>query len=255
MDIASWDSDKNLICPRCNVVEETFHHIFQCKSSHASTSHKKALIALKEGLRRIHTAPIIQRTIVKCIDRHRKGYANLRFTDIIVDDDTKDLARTVFRNQDKLGTTAILQGYLSTDWSILQNVHDGCKDITDANVNWASRVIKLIWKYSVTLWKDRCEEIHGKQGNKTNSLKQKELLTSLQSELDRTKYFGDFEIRQLCRNIQKSMNNSQTNSLQLWLDTIRAVKESKIMLRRENQIRNMRSQSITRFLLRPAQAP
>ena len=67
----------------------------------------------------------------------------------------------------------------------------------------------------------------------------------LDLELERTKYFGDFEARQLRANIKRSMNNAQTISLQLWLDTIRNIKESEIILRRENQIRSTRMQSIT----------
>ena len=200
-------------------------------------------------------APIIQRALVQCIERHRKGYDNLMFKDIIVDDDTKVLARQVFRNQDKLGNTSILQGYISKDWSIVQNVYNGSKDITDVDVDWASKIIKHIWKYSLTLWKERCQEIHGTDGNKTKSLKRKELITLLQSELERTRFYGDFEIWQLRVNIKKSLHNAQVTSLQQFLDTIRAVKESEIMLRRENQIRSTRSQLITRILLRPAQAP
>ena len=89
---------------------------------------------------------------------------------------------------------------------------------------------------------------------KTKSIKRRELLTSLQNELERFKFFGDYEIRQIRRNIKRSMNNGQTDSLQLWLDTIRTVKESEIMLRRETQIHRTRMQSITTYLLRPAHA-
>ena len=96
--------------------------------------------------------------------------------------------------------------------------------------------------------------IHGVNEGKTKSIKRRELLTSLQNELERFKFFGDYEIRQIRRNIKRSMNNGQTDSLQLWLDTIRTVKESEIMLRRETQIHRTRMQSITTYLLRPAHA-
>ena len=54
--------------------------------------------------------------------------------------------------------------------------------------------------------------------------------------------------------LKRSMNNAQTDSLQLWLDMIRTVKESEIMLRRENQTNRTCMQSITTFLLRPEHA-
>ena len=68
--------------------------IFQLsKSKQADATHKQALKKLKDRMRKSQTAPIIQRTIVQCIERHRKGYENLSFKDIIVDDDTKILAQ------------------------------------------------------------------------------------------------------------------------------------------------------------------
>ena len=171
-----------------------------------------------------------------------------------MDDDTKLLAQKVFHNQDRLGNTALLQGFLTLDWSLLQNTYDGFKDVMDPRIDWATKVVKHIWMYSTTMWKLRCEDLHGISGTKKESAKQKDLLNLLEIELERTRYFGDFEARQLRANIQRSMNNAQTVSLQLWLDTIRNIKESEIMLRRENQIRSTRMQSITRFLTRTADA-
>ena len=101
MDIARWDCDKNPIC----------------RSAHATRSHKKAVAKLKDGLHKAHTAPIIQRAILQCIDQQREGYENLTFTDLVVDDETKLLAKKVFRKQEQLGHKAFLQGYISRDWS------------------------------------------------------------------------------------------------------------------------------------------
>lgn len=74
MTIARCDCEKDPICKRCNSYEETFSHIFQCKSRHADTSHKKASKKLRDTLRRAKTAPIIQRTVMQCVEKHRKGY-------------------------------------------------------------------------------------------------------------------------------------------------------------------------------------
>ena len=63
MTVASWDSNKDLFCQRCTTIEETFHHVFQCKSQHATKIHTEAAKKLKDALRRSHTAPIIQRAL------------------------------------------------------------------------------------------------------------------------------------------------------------------------------------------------
>ena len=82
----------------------------------------------------------------------------------------------------------------------------------------------------------------------------RELTRLLQIELDRTAKFGEFETRQLRKNIKKTIGNAQTEALSTWLTMIREVKESNILLRRENRIRETRMQSITRFLNRATDA-
>ena len=119
-------------------------------------------------------------------ERQRKGYENLTFADLVVDDETKLLTKKVFRKQEQLGQTAFLQGYISGDWSLLQNAYDGAKDVSVDRIDWTSKIIKHIWIYSTTLWKDRCDEIHGVNEGKTKSIKRKELLTSIKNELERT---------------------------------------------------------------------
>ena len=115
------------------------------------------------------------------------------------------------------------------------------------------KVIRAIWKYSTQMWKARCNKIHN-AGPDKQSVSRKETINLIQQELERTKYFGDFEIRQLQSNIKKSMGNSPTTALQTWLQMIRAVKESKLMLEKDTLITKTRMQSIKRFLCRPDHA-
>lgn len=101
------------------VLEGSVHHAFQCKSTQATKTHKKVVKTSKEGPRKAQTAPIIQRVIIQCIEKHRKGYKNLTFKDSIVPNEEKELAAKVFHKQDRLGVTALLQGYVSKDWAII----------------------------------------------------------------------------------------------------------------------------------------
>ena len=254
MTAAKWDSNKSPICPRRNAIEETFYHVFQCKSKHADLTHREATKKLKEGLRKAKTTSIIQRTIVQNKVKHRKGHDTLMFTDIIVSSDQKKLAVKVFQNQEKLGPTALVQGYLSKDWAVLQNVYDGEKDITDVQTDWMTRITKHIWAYSISMWKACREQVHGPGENKTGSKRRKELIKLIDEELERTRYFGDFEIRQLRRNMTKSKGNANTAVLETWLGMIRNMKESVVMLKRETRLTKTRMQSITRFLCRRAPA-
>ena len=255
MKIASWDAMKDPLCQRCTTIEETTSHIFQCKSIHATNTHKNAMKKLKCALRRAQTAPIIQRAIVQCVEKNRKGYEDLLFRDIIVPENQKELATKVFRNQERLGSMALLQGFLSTDWSVMQNVYNGTKDILDYQTDWMAKVIRALWTYSLTMWKDRCSYIHGPDTHVKGSKRRRELLNLIEKELDRTKLFGDHEICQLRKkNNMKGTSTATTSALEIWLGMIRDVKESSIMRKRETRITTTRMQSITRFLCRPAPA-
>lgn len=131
MDIAKWDREKDPMCQRCTTHEETFQHIFQCRSKHADNSHTAALKKFRDSLRQPQTAPLIQRAFLQCIESHRKGYSNLPVQDVIVSDDNKLLTRQVFQQQERLGLAVFMQGLLSQDWVLLQIVYNQSKDVLD----------------------------------------------------------------------------------------------------------------------------
>ena len=84
MNIAKFDPNKDPLCARCTTMEEMFKYIFACKSSHAIQTHQKAMTIFKADLRKCDTAPIVQRAMIQCIEKHRRGYENLAFKDLII---------------------------------------------------------------------------------------------------------------------------------------------------------------------------
>ena len=123
MNIAKFDRNKDPLCARCTTMEETFEHIFACKSSHAKQTHQKAITIFKTDLRKCDTAPIAQRAMIQCIKKHRRWYENLTFKDLIISDNTKELARRIFKKQQDIGHLSYLQGYIITDWVLLQKIY------------------------------------------------------------------------------------------------------------------------------------
>ena len=109
MKLASWDSNKDPLCQCCTTIEKTFHHIFQCKSHQATKTHAEAIKKLKEALRCSCTAPITQRAIVQCLLKHRKGYEDMAFNDVVVPKDQKVLTLKVLNKLTSLGYSAFLQ--------------------------------------------------------------------------------------------------------------------------------------------------
>ena len=147
--------------------------------------------------------------MIQCVEKHRRGYENLAFNDLIISDDTKELARRIFKKQQDIGHLSYLQGYIITDWVLLQNIYLKCNDEWDNKIDWMVKVIRAIWKYSTQMRKARWDKIHNANQDK-QSISRKKTINLIQQELERTRYFGDFEIRQLQSNIKKSMANSPT---------------------------------------------
>ena len=69
----------------------------------------------------------------------------------------------------------------------------------------------------------------------------------LRKELERTKENTDENVRKLSKNISRTMQNSTTQALVIWLETIRSVTENSVQSKRNEAIRNMRAQPITIF--------
>ena len=120
----------------------------------------------------------------------------------------------------------------------------------DDKTDWLVQVVKALRKYSTYMWKSRCDKIHQVDDKNSTSINRRDLMKSIRNELVRTRYFGDYEVRQLRRNIEKSINNSPVPALQTWLQMIRDVKRSKIMLKKDTLIKRTRMQSIKKFLTR-----
>ena len=68
---------------------------------------------------------------------------------------------------------------------------------------------------SLTMWRDRCNYIHGPTQSLKGSKRHQELLSLIDVELERTKLFGDFDIRKLRKNLMKSKGTANTAALEL----------------------------------------
>ena len=250
MSIAKFDPDKSPQCIRCDLQVETFLHIFQCSSIHAREVHTNALNTLKSSLRRNNTAPIITEAITQVIGYARKGYYDERLKQVMASDEMKTLARDTIKQQLDIGIKAFLQGYISRNWAVLQNIYLKYDDFNDDNVNWTRALVSSIWEYSTTIWSKRCEQVNGKLDSGIRLKNRREIIKTIEEHLKRTKYSPDYETQQLRRNIKTSMGNANITSLQIWLRMIRTVKETEIQDKNQERIRDLRAQSITRFLVR-----
>lgn len=165
-------------------------------------------------------------------------------------DEMKTLARDTIKQQLDIGIKAFLQGYISRNWAVLQNIYLKYDDFNDDNVNWTRALVSSIWEYSTTIWSKRCEQVNGKLDSEIRLKNRREIIKTIEEHPKRTKYSPDYETQQLRRNIKTSMDNANITSLLIWLRMIRTVKETEIQDKNQERIRDLRAQSITRFLVR-----
>ena len=161
-----------------------------------------------------------------------------------------ELVSTALEHQYKMGEIFFLRGYLSSNWEVVQNCYLKRKDFNNALTDWSTQVIKAIWKFSSTLWKARCDWVHGKVNTKSKSARRRELVSLIRDELERTASHAEYTTRQLRVNVQRSLGNAKVAELEIWLDMLRNVKGEIFNLKQNENIRRTRAQPITNFFRR-----
>ena len=204
----------------------------------------------KTSLRKINTAPLITIAFETAFLTHRKGYTIQLPKNTIHTQEMFQLVNDILEHQREIGIKFFIQGFLSSNWEIAQNLYLKKNDYNDSLTDWSTRVIRAIWKFSVSIWKARCDFVHGKESGKTTSTLRKELITLIKIELERTKAHAEHSTKQLRKNVQKSIGNAQIAALEIWLSMLRNVKGEIFQRKTYEGIRQTRAQPITKFFRR-----
>ena len=206
--------------------------------------------SIRKTLQKQDTAPIITEAIIQLLEHSCKGYCDLNLRNVVATDEMRELTRNTMSNQLSIGITYFLQGYITKQWVVIQNLYRKQEDFNDDNTSWARSVIAGIWEYSVSMWTSRCEHVNGKTDASLKITNRKEIVKMINEHLKRTKSNPDHNVQQLYRNIARSLRNANVMPLQTWLRMIRTVKECKLQDKNHERIPELRAQPITRFLER-----
>ena len=250
MSMAKFDADVDPMCVRYKTHEETRDHIFRCRSNHANTIHNDAIKTFQQTLKRADTSPAITAVMVRLFEVGRKGFSDRTFKDILMTEEIKEFTLKTMDLQIKMGIENFQRGYLSSHWDVLQNLYLKKSDFNDGNITWTRKVVRAIWKYSTTLWNERCKMINRGGNLRSSTERRQEIVQILEEHLKRTKYDTTWEVQQLRENIKRSLGNANIESLRTWVRMIRSVKECKISNKPQDRVHDMRAQPITRFFRR-----
>ena len=247
---AQWDAEKDPLCQLCIDREETFDHVFACTSKQTSTTFKKGMTKFRDTLRKANTAPIIIAAFDFLFSYFRKGREIFFKHQQLQSNEMNDLVQEAIKYQKDMGVNFFIKGYLSSTWEIVQNIYLGNTDFNDRLTDWSTKIIRAIWKFSCSFWRNRCDVVHGKDITKSSSARRAEIIKLINKELERTKMHAEHSTRQLRQNVRKSIGNARVAALEIWLDMLRNVK-GEIYLRKSFEgISTSRAQPITNFFRR-----
>ena len=192
---AKWDGEKDPLCQRCSDREETFQHIFSYTSKNASDTFSKGLVTFRTALRKANTAPIVISAFETMFLSFRKEYPTTPKKHHYQSNEMNDLVHATLAHQRKIGEKFFVQGFTSSNWEIPQNPYLGKQDFNDSTTDWSTKVIRAIWKFSCSLWKARCDYIHGNKTGRSACACKKELVSLIQTELKRTEQHAEHTTR------------------------------------------------------------
>ena len=201
-------------------------------------------------MRKANTAPLINSAIITLIDEYRKGYEIPLTNNPFHTHYQHELGSAAMTYQRKMGLEFLLRGYFSSQWEVLQNIYLGAKDFNTPATNWSTRVIRALWKFSISMWTARNDFVHGREAGKKKSVRRKELLLQIEEELVRTSAHAEYSTKQLRHNVRKSMGNALVPALEVWLRMLRNVKGEVLQKKQYENIGRTRAQPITNFFAR-----
>ena len=246
--ISDWYEAQEGNCLRCQLERESQTHVYQCRSENGKSTHLAAIKSFRNDMQRAKTIPMITDLLVSIIKENRMGYEQAPIISAYYSDQIKSIAKSVYDKQRKIGTSALVKGFLIVEWESLQNVCTNNANTSTSNVEWASRVIFALWSYSRQIWDERCQFIHATKPDTKKSLKTDELLRILNKEIAILKEsHADYDTSQLIANIESKKKKAKNHTLYKWLDMIRHRKEAEKQRKQHDQTHRIRVQPITRW--------
>lgn len=183
-EIAKWYQECSGTCLRCNLTQETYDHIYQCRSDQAKSTMENSLSTLHTRLKKHNTVPMITELLVLFLKEYIMGYEMRPPFTAYYRDQIQSLARSVYQKQRQHGPRNLAKGFLIQEWESLQDVCENNRSTNVLNIEWASWVISALWGFSKSIWDETCSKVHGPNTNGQRSLKTKELIRILDQEVE-----------------------------------------------------------------------
>ena len=216
LGLCQW---KDNLCPLCRTERENTKHVLQCADNRIQQYRSSQFHSFNEWLLVQRTDPLIQQCIKHTL--HAGPSASFLYHMSLLTDDKQYLMAA--REQDAIGRTNFLFGHITKSWKILQ-MHYLNRRFPKKNYSvhaWSRRLISRIYRLSRSIWKFRCDTIHGDEHKLTSLREKKELRRNIREEYQKGSDGLRSIDRHLLANPVSEILASSIREQKYWIRTIK----------------------------------
>jgi hypothetical protein len=164
-------------CDQCQCDCEDEDHIVLCRSVKRQQLRQEWLNDINTYLSEPHTSAIIRNVIINNLSTWLEPNDISEPTEFL---DQNEISK-VIKKQQAIGWSHFIRGRLSIDWGYLINIHLSSNKITDINAEqWGANLLRINWKFILKLWRERCEDLHGRTPAENECYQKKRILEEIQ---------------------------------------------------------------------------
>ena len=157
------EPDANSRCPVCGFDDETQEHILQCTGGKMQVARFNALIKLRSSIvtkhGTSHTWTLLHSNLAAWINGRRLPPLQKSLPPNLRSELTHALILAL-EEQHLIGWEFAFRGYLSSKWTLAQQLEHPKSSIQGIRQQWLRSVIKGIWSFTFTLWDTRNQVLH-----------------------------------------------------------------------------------------------
>ena len=149
---------RDSLCPLCGA-EESKYHFLVCSNAQLNT--------IREAQWKYLTAEVIKHTTNGCCQVFQAGLDTTKGKRPPSPETREGWPlelREAYSSQELIGWDQVLLGRIAQDWEQIAR-HDSSGDIQQRSWTWTKQVIRIVWKYGLTLWQSRNSMVHGIEGS------------------------------------------------------------------------------------------
>jgi hypothetical protein len=173
--LSKYDNRVNNRCFECGFLGETTNHVLCCSGEHRSSARDSAMETFRQHLERQQTPFFMIDLICDSLDSWLQRSRITPPTWQPPEDPIEIALSQAFASQRRIGWDQFLRGRLAIDWKHAIHLHY-CDTRPGESFNadhWLRTTIDAIWKFAMTLWRQRCATYHGENGALTKEQQRK----------------------------------------------------------------------------------